>query len=373
MRSFMCKVPNLCIQRHSMKDLTKTLVIMKKKKDDVLFIQDGGASKQNGFSQPGNEANKELLSNGKNSEKIELDDLGIQHARIRKASEVEVRTLRYRSLTLTRMICFVLTLLLAVGFVIGLVVVLPHLKASVSSQRHYPQTKEWNITYPEYATESLVQLFDVDEDGRLDIIFSIVPGSSMGKSEPSRSNEDQYCKERGFTTSPCVAEVKAIRGYDGALIWQFYAHSSIFEMNCGNIDINKDGKMDCIASGRLATVVAFDPREGHVFWRGDQSQMEEIWNIYNVLIIPDMNQDGVLDLVVAHGGDPTFPPEVTDRKAGRLILLDGATGSAIGKRYLKIPDDKETYMSPIMHVRKDGSEYIIFGHGGETVPGIVQF
>lgn len=38
--------------------------------------------------------------------------------------------------------------------------------------------------------------------------------------------------------------------------------------------------------------------------------MEEIWNIYNVLIIPDMNQDGVLDLVVAHGGDPTFPPEV---------------------------------------------------------------
>ena len=118
--------------------------------DDVLFIQDGGASKQNGFSQPGNEANKELLSNGKNSEKIELDDLGIQHARIRKASEVEVRTLRYRSLTLTRMICFVLTLLLAVGFVIGLVVVLPHLKASVSSQRHYPQTKEWNITYPEY-------------------------------------------------------------------------------------------------------------------------------------------------------------------------------------------------------------------------------
>jgi len=50
--------------------------------------------------------------------------------------------------------------------------------------------------------------------------------------------------------------------------------------------------------------------QGHVFWRGDQSQMEEIWNIYNVLIIPDMNQDGVLDLVVAHGGDPTFPPEV---------------------------------------------------------------
>ena len=33
-------------------------------------------------------------------------------------------------------------------------------------------------------------------------------------------------------------------------------------MNCGNIDVNKDGKTDCIATGRLSTLVAFDPRKG---------------------------------------------------------------------------------------------------------------
>ena len=40
--------------------------------------------------------------------------------------------------------------------------------------------------------------------------------------------------------------------------------------------------------------------------------MEENWNTYNVLVIPDMNKDGVPDLVVAHGGDPSFPPEVNN-------------------------------------------------------------
>jgi len=56
------------------------------------------------------------------------------------------------------------------------------------------------------------------------------------------------------------------------------------------------------------------------------------------------------------------------RIAGRLILLDGATGQSIG-RYLAMPGGLETYMSPVIHKLDDGSQYILFGHGGETVPG----
>jgi len=59
-----------------------------------------------------------------------------------------------------------------------------------------------------------------------------------------------------------------------------------------------------------------------------------------------------------------------DRLAGRLILLDGATGKSIG-RYLAMPGGLETYMSPVLHTLDDGSMYILFGHGGETVPGSI--
>ena len=59
------------------------------------------------------------------------------------------------------------------------------------------------------------------------------------------------------------------------------------------------------------------------------------------------------------------------RYSGRLILLDGATGKHMG-RYLGMVDeqgDKETYMSPVLHRTRDGSLYVLYGSGGETVGG----
>ena len=61
---------------------------------------------------------------------------------------------------------------------------------------------------------------------------------------------------------PCMGVIRAVRGYDGQHLWSFDVESSAFEMNCGNIDINGDGKPDCIAAGRMSMAVAFDPRNG---------------------------------------------------------------------------------------------------------------
>jgi len=49
--------------------------------------------------------------------------------------------------------------------------------------------------------------------------------------------------------------------------------------------------------------------------------------------------------------------------------LSGATGKVVGTTYLAAPDNKEIYMSPVMYTTKDGSQYILFGSGGETIPG----
>ena len=58
-----------------------------------------------------------------------------------------------------------------------------------------------------------------------------------------------------------------------------------------------------------------------------------------------------------------------DRTPGRLMMLSSKTGKLIGTRYLEIPNGRETYMSPIVYRTKDGSHYILFGSGGETVSG----
>ena len=50
------------------------------------------------------------------------------------------------------------------------------------------------------------------------------------------------------------------------------------------------------------------------------------------------------------------------------MLLSGGTGEPIG-RPLKMPESKEIYISTVIHERRDGSQYILYGSGGETVGG----
>ena len=37
---------------------------------------------------------------------------------------------------------------------------------------------------------------------------------------------------------------------------------------------------------------------------------------------------------------------------------------------LQMPNQKESYMSPVLHILNDGSIYFLFGSGGETVSGM---
>lgn len=54
----------------------------------------------------------------------------------------------------------------------------------------------------------------------------------------------------------------AFRGYDGKPLWEIGTHGTIFEMNCDHIDIDLDGKLDCVATGRFSEILAFNPRSG---------------------------------------------------------------------------------------------------------------
>ncbi len=136
--------------------------------------------------------------------------------------------------------------------------------------------------------------------------------------------------------------------------------------------IKKDGSYDCLASGRKSTFLAFDPKTGKTFWDASYTSIfNENWNIYNPLVLPyDLDHDGVNDVVISTGGNPTIPSEVHERQAGLIMLFSGKSGEMIGNP-LKLPNEKETYMSPVLHVQKDESAYLLFGNGGETVSGVL--
>lgn len=50
---------------------------------------------------------------------------------------------------------------------------------------------------------------------------------------------------------------------------------------------------------------------GSVLWHGDKEVLNAAWNVYNPLILPDLDQDGTEDILLAHGGDDAFPHAVS--------------------------------------------------------------
>ena len=45
-------------------------------------------------------------------------------------------------------------------------------------------------------------------------------------------------------------------------------------------------------------------------WAGDTKYLDRSWNIYAPAAVQDLDDDGVNDFIIAHGGDPTTPAEV---------------------------------------------------------------
>lgn len=82
----------------------------------------------------------------------------------------------------------------------------------------------------------------------------------------------------------------------------------------------------------------------------------------------DFIGDTVPEVLLAHGGDPRYEANIADRNASRLLLLDGSTGGLIGS-YVDTPDKRELYSSPVLLKSSQDTEYVLFGTGGETVPG----
>ena len=50
----------------------------------------------------------------------------------------------------------------------------------------------------------------------------------------------------------------ALRGYDGKELWRMPTHSGVLFVKCGEVDVNQDGRYDCIVTGRHGTIHAVD-------------------------------------------------------------------------------------------------------------------
>ncbi|KAL8586178.1 hypothetical protein ACOMHN_057740 [Nucella lapillus] len=233
---------------------------------------------------------------------------------------------------------------------------------------------DWTLFYNKTASDSGVTLVDVDGDGLEDVLVGISSIRFAENHSPFPGlTVKESCHKLGLQY-PCYSQVVALRGYDRHVLWRTWMAYDLVFVNCDDIDVNADGKADCIFSGHYSALQAVDLATGEIHWVMDAeedgwgSHFVAQWLVGRPLTIPDVDGDGIKDLVVTHGGDPDKAAEDHDRKAGRVIFLSGKSGRPLG-RYLSFPNNRETYMSPVRYQTANGSAYILLGSGGETMSG----
>lgn len=200
----------------------------------------------------------------------------------------------------------------------------------------------WERTFSPALTESSVQLYDMNRDGTLDVV--VVDGFSQ-----------------------CAVRIVALDGSTGATVWQRNVSFESFAIRC-ELDVDSDGVPDCLVSGRMAGFVALSGVDGTMLWSVDPSVSYPHYNFFFPLITSDLDGDGVRDIINMHGGDPSYENSEAKRSPGFLTAISGRTGQKLMEP-VPVPDGRETYMSPVQHTFDDQLEVILFGTGGETLPG----
>lgn len=211
------------------------------------------------------------------------------------------------------------------------------------------QTLEWSAFTDSTVTYSSPRAVDLTGDGKLDIVI----GAG---------------KEAAFTNFG----VLAFDGNTGASLWTLPTRNEIFT-SAQFQDVTGDNIPDVFVGGRNAQLYAINGSTGAVIWEffppvlGDPT-LQGLYNFYTPQFIPDMSGDNIPDLLVANGGDHAAPVWQTNRPPGHLMIINAVNGAEISR--VEVPDGAEIYCSPVVSdLKGTGTLYVVFGTGGETLPG----
>ncbi len=212
-------------------------------------------------------------------------------------------------------------------------------------------SQDWTRTLTNVGTFSSPRAVDLNQDNILDIVIG--------------AGQEEF--------KACDTAVIALDGSNGEVLWAVPARDQIFGSAAVG-DVNRDQIPDVFIGGRGAELLAINGKSGEILWEfypeGDSLKPANVglYNFYNPQWIPDQDNDGIRDLIIANGGDVTAPPYDPNRPPGHLIVVSGQNGKQLARA--KMPDNKEIYMSAvIVDLENDGQLEVIYGTGGETIGG----
>lgn len=226
-------------------------------------------------------------------------------------------------------------------------------------------TKVWSTVMTKLNSETPLKKADLNSDGIEDIIVG------FGVDDNVELRDIPQCSSGKLGIKDvCGGGIMALDGQLGTILWKYWTLYTVFSLFC-KTDINKDGTPDCIAGGRGALLIAIDGKTGKFIWEiqeasaygqytaEDLSSM--IIDLYTVNILPDLDDDGVNDIVAVH------TDERENLKEGHVKLISGLNGKIIAS--IPAPYNEEIFVPAQMMVQDDGSRFLLIMTGGQNTPG----
>lgn len=256
-------------------------------------------------------------------------------SQVKKEDNLKSTPLQSR-LSRCRTVVFFLSLFicLLVVFVISFIIPCPDRPASQGM---------WRIDYNTAVTYDFLAMEDINRDRIQDVLF-------LYKNTNGSNNFNQSCADEGFS-SPC-AFVAAVSGANGSILWEKPAAQDVALMECAIPQPRDSGASSaCILMGRPGSFIAVNSFTGETLWNRPSSLGRNTSILSPLLQVPDLDADGVPDLLVV----------TQEGKEVNGYIYSGSTGHQIGHRASLGVNGTS---GSLLHVTRAGAHYILLPCAG---------
>ncbi|KAM9672121.1 protein FAM234B [Trichechus inunguis] len=186
---------------------------------------------------------------------------------------------------------------------------------------------------------SPLELADVNGDDLRDVLLSFVPSrneSAVGVSRPT-------------------AVLMCLSGMNGSTLWSSPLPEEARDITCLDLMPGSLAATICLVTGTHKMLNAFNATSGKAIWTLNPKFLSNGTLAAPVVVLPDLDEDGIRDLVVLAIGE--LQPDLC------FLLVSGRTGSPVGRPVKYNIVGVGNLIDPQVYITTNGAVYILFGFG----------
>ncbi|XP_069726265.1 protein FAM234A [Phaenicophaeus curvirostris] len=188
--------------------------------------------------------------------------------------------------------------------------------------------RTWFRDYENAVAYQFLAIEDANEDKVQDVIFAFKASNS------SSSSFNRSCLDEGLPS--LCAFIVAVSGTNGGVLWESPAAEEIEWMECGIKQLGGADTPGCLLVGKPASLTAVDLRRGEVQWRQSSDFGANYTVLTPVSVIPDVDSDGVQDLIIFIAAGDKIKTFIHSGKNGKQIGSPGSLSMDGKARYIML-------------------------------------